>query len=292
MDEKLFGKQEKYNTAELQELRDKVLQIDAFFKKTLYFHIICVVVFVAMLFKIVYGISLTNGGDASAPIAIGIAAIVAILPLIMLCFMAFCKNKKAIIVLLVIMSVLFLLCFAFSCRYEIQIAFILSPIYLTALCSAFYKNSRVCLPICALCVILYCILSLKNDIDSVNYPHILLLISVILNLICLKKHKEYTELSKIYGFPYFNERFNEQSSEYTAARSTSDFEGNAPDNIDINPNNETDELLKPYAQKQSNTMETVNCDIDIDAVCDVPLADANEVEAYTQRLRKLKNKLR
>ncbi len=290
MDEKLFGKQKKTDTAELCKLRDKVLEIDGFFKKTLYFHIICVVVFVGMLFKIVYGISLTNGGHASAPIAIGIAAIVAILPLIALCFMAYCKSKKAIIALIVAMSVLFLLCFAFSCRYEIQIVFILAPIYLTAICSVFYKNSRVCLPICALCVILYCILSLKNDMDNVNYPHILLLLSIILNIVCLKRHKEYTELSKIYGFPYFNERFNEQSSEYAPERLTSDFAGNTPDNIDINKTNKTDELLKPYTPKQPSTMETVNCDIDIETVCDVPLANIDEVEAYTQRLRELKNK--
>ena len=292
MNEKLFGKQKKTDTEELCKLRDKVLEIDGFFKKTLYFHIICVIVFVGMLFKIAYGISLTNGGDASAPIAIGIAAIVAMLPLIMLSLSAYCKSKKAIIALIAAMSALFLLCFAFSCMYEIQIVFILVPIYITAICSVFYKNNRFYLPICALCVILYCILSLNNDINNVNYPHILLLLSVILNIVCLKRHKEYTELSKIYGFPYFNERFNEQSSEYTPERLTSDFAGNAPDDIDINQNNETDELLKPYTPKQPSTMETINCDIDIDTVCDVPLANTDEVEAYTQRLRELKNKKR
>ncbi len=287
----------KAEKSELAALRQRVETLSLRLKIVFCYHIFCIAVFVLYLFKIVHGISLQGIGNAAEPIMLAGASAVAMLPLFVLMILSYSKSKKATKAL-VALSFVFLtatliettLCelSAFETILGFPSVILLLPCYALVFAALIiYKNKRNAILTCGLSLIVYCILCLGNEINNVIYPHILFMLSAVLNLISLEYIKEYDTLSKIYGFPYFNERFNEQKSEYIPTYNTNDIVSYSPDEVSIT--DEIAELDSAYS-KGENLMETIDVSGNCDDVRDMPFSDKSKVDEYTQKLRSLKNK--
>ena len=285
----------KADNSELCALRKRVETIEKRSRFVLYYHIFCIGIFVLLLFKLVYGAG-TFGSPASA-IWIAIAAAIALCPIVVLMILSFSKNIKATVIFILTEFFLFAVILFQTTINEIfvnnssNLAFpciaVLAPCYILVVFSLFYKSKKPFICASALALIIYVIFCLDNELYEVTYPHILLFFGAILNILNLRQMKEYDALSKIYGFPYFNERFNEQTNEYESTYSTNNFISDTPD--DISADYEKINLDASYASGD-DLMEKINIADDSSDVCDVPFSEKAMVDEYTQKLRNLKNK--
>lgn len=290
----------KAERSELAPLRQRVNVLSFRLKAVFSYHIFCICVFVLYIFLVAKGASLANA-NAAAPIMLGFAALIAILPVLILIILSYSKNKKATKALIALSFVFFVITLAETTVNELSFftgtsatiigvpsAVLLIPCYALAfICLIIYKNKRNTLSVCIISLAVYCILCLSGEIQNIVYPHILFVFSAILNIIALEYISEYENLSKIYGFPYFNERFNEQTGEYTPMYHTSDSVSHTIDLADV----QAEEYFpdSPCA-KCENLMETVDIATNCDNVCDVPISEKIKVDEYTQKLRSLKHK--
>lgn len=288
----------KVECSELAALRQRVKVLSFRLKAVFFYHVFCILVFALYIFAVSKGVSLQSA-NAAAPIILGFTASIAILPILILMILSYSKSKKATKALIALSLVFFVIALAETTVNELSsfgaldmgipsIIFLLPCYALTAVSLISSKNKKsTMLSSCGLSLIVYCIFCLSGEVENVVYPHILFLFAAILNIIALKIIDEYENLSRIYGFPYFNERFNEQSSEYTPAYRTSDSVSQSIDFVEPLPKEYT--LDSSYA-KSENLMQTVDIPKDDGKICDVPISNKCEVDEYTQKLRSLKHK--
>ncbi len=290
----------KVERSELASLRQRVKALSFRLKAVFFYHIFCICVFVLYIFSVANGTSLANA-NAAAPIMLGFTSAVAILPVLILMILSYSKSKKATKAMIALSFVFLAAALIETTANELSFftgtsatiigvpsAVLLIPCYALAFVSLIiYKNKRNALSVCIISLVVYCILCLSGEIQNVVYPHILFVFSAILNIIALEYIIEYENLSKIYGFPYFNERFNEQTGEYTPMYHTSDSVSHTIDSVDVQSEEHFSD--SPCA-KCENLMQTVDVKTDCDNVCDVPISEKAEVDEYTQKLRSLKHK--